>query len=144
MKITREIGFDMGHMLPDHEGGCYRPHGHRYTLAVTVGGDKTATGPARGMVIDYGALKSVLEFVTDKFDHRFAVAADDPRLAGMRETFAKDPDSLVILGYPPTAENLVGLFTEMVVAEMINRGYNGAVTEAVLWETPTCSATVTL
>lgn len=29
MNITRRYELDMGHCLPDHEGKCYRPHGHR-------------------------------------------------------------------------------------------------------------------
>lgn len=133
MMITREFGFDMGHMLPDHLGGCYRPHGHRYRLDVTVDDVVQTEGAARGMVLDFAEVKRIVhEVVIDPLDHRFAVCADDPRLAGMRATFG--PTDLIVLPCPPTAENLAGLIGTWLSNHLPLFGVR-------LWETPTCSAT---
>lgn len=134
LTITREFGFDMGHCLPDHKGGCYRPHGHRYRLEVQLAGERNVQGAERGMVMDYGRLKQVVEqHVISQLDHRFIMAADDPRLDMMRATF-DDGDVLVSSG-PPTAEALaehIAVTLAEVLPELV---------EVTLWETPTCRAT---
>ena len=134
MLINREFGFDMGHMLPDHQGGCYRPHGHRYRLDVCLDDDLASMGPERGMVMDFARLKRIVEReIIDRFDHRFAVCQDDHRANGMLEVFGDD-GALVFTEQPPTAENLVmiiaGLLADTGLPIMTLR----------LWETPTCSA----
>lgn len=133
--ITREFGWDMGHMLPDHEGGCYRPHGHRYRAEITITGPGHDEGPERGMVRDFAALAAaVREYVIDQYDHRFMVAADDPRAEGMRDLFGDAP--IVVVGGPPTAENLarwIGHHLDAVLAPC-------RVVSVRLWETPNCSA----
>jgi 6-pyruvoyltetrahydropterin/6-carboxytetrahydropterin synthase len=135
MSITREFGFDMGHCLPDHEGGCYRPHGHRYRLEVHVCGEVTTTEghPERGMIMDFGRMKQLVhEHVIDVLDHRFAVSVDDPRYDGLFNTFG--PDSLVVVDAPPTAEWLA----EWIGHTLIEAGLS--VEGVRLWETPSCSA----
>lgn len=134
MLINREFGFDMGHMLPDHLGGCYRLHGHRYRLDVCLDDDLATSGAERGMVMDFARLKQVVEReVIDRFDHRFAVCRSDPRAQGLLDTLSED-DGLIFTEQPPTAENLVtiiaGLLADTGLPIMTLR----------LWETPTCSA----
>lgn len=133
MIITREFGFDMGHMLPDHLGGCYRPHGHRYRLDVALDDDLHQSGPANGMVMDYADLKRIVtEVIIDTFDHRFVVAASDHRLGGMRQVFTGD--ELIVVERPPTAENLVTSFAGLLTEHSL------PVSMLRLWETPSCSA----
>ena len=54
MKITITVTatFAAAHRLPDHEGKCFRLHGHTYGLEVSVEGTPQETGPAAGMVMD--------------------------------------------------------------------------------------------
>lgn len=52
---------------------------HGYALGFTLVFESD-TLDARGWVIDFGALKWVKEFLDHSFDHRLAVAADDPDL----------------------------------------------------------------
>ena len=37
-EITREIGLDAAHRVPDHASKCFHIHGHRYTVFATVEG----------------------------------------------------------------------------------------------------------
>jgi 6-pyruvoyltetrahydropterin/6-carboxytetrahydropterin synthase len=135
MTITREFGFDMGHMLPDHEGGCYRPHGHRYRCQVTVTGPEHTEGPERGMVRDFATIGKVVQHtIVTTYDHRFALSADDARLDDMQRTF--DPLDLVIVSAPPTAENLARWIGEDLAVTLAPC----KVVRVRLWETPNCSA----
>ncbi len=134
--ISREFGFDMGHCLPDHKGGCYRPHGHRYRLEVFVSGDVVNRDgdPERGMVMDFGRVKQlVMEHVVDVLDHRFMMSADDPRLPGAIETFGRD--CIIVSSEPPTAEWLADWIGNVLIDAA------GMDVVAVrLWETPNCAA----
>lgn len=136
MRITRQFGFDMGHCLPDHDGGCYRPHGHRYTLEVTIDGDVRVSGVDRGMVMDFARLKRIVEDrVIDYFDHKFAMSRDDPRLRGAITVFGDNTNPIVVCDGPPTAEYLAVLIGAWLREEL-------PVVEVTLWETPTCRATM--
>lgn len=133
LSITREFGFDMGHCLPDHQGACYRPHGHRYRCEVTIEGEVNQGGPDRAMIRDFADMADSFKIVMAHFDHRFAMAMDDPRLAAALETFGHD--AIVVTPAPPTAETL-GALIGFLLAEA-----GMPPTEVRLWETPTCSAT---
>ena len=74
---TRRFTFSAGHHYrvehwPDEKneatfGRLTVPHGHNYTLDVTVRGD---IDPRTGMVIDLGELKRIVnEAVIERFDH---------------------------------------------------------------------------
>jgi 6-pyruvoyltetrahydropterin/6-carboxytetrahydropterin synthase len=74
---TRRFAFSAGHRYAveawsaeENErvfGRLTVPHGHNYTLDVTVRGP---IDPATGMVVDLGELKTVVgETITDRFDH---------------------------------------------------------------------------
>jgi len=69
--ITVAATFAAAHRLPDHEGKCFRLHGHTYGLEVTVEGKPQATGPAAGMVMDFAELRArVDEVVVAPLDHQ--------------------------------------------------------------------------
>lgn len=133
--IIREFAFDMGHMLPDHGGACYRPHGHRYRGELSVVGPLATAGSERGMVIDFAVMRDVLFDVTSVYDHRFTVCIDDPRLDMLLAVFT--PDDIVVSPEPPTAENLarwIGTALERLLEGVTE------VASVRLWETPSCSA----
>lgn len=69
--ITVSATFAAAHRLPDHEGKCFRLHGHTYGLEVTVAGTPQTSGPAAGMVMDFADLRSrVKELVVERLDHQ--------------------------------------------------------------------------
>lgn len=70
--ITVSTSFAAAHRLPDHEGKCFRLHGHTYGLEVTVEGTPQQTGPAAGMVMDFADLRQrVHESIVERLDHQF-------------------------------------------------------------------------
>ena len=77
LELTRVYHFSAGHRLFDPAlsaeaneavyGACWRPHGHNYTLDVTVRGP---IDPQTGMVIDLAELKRIVgETIVERFDH---------------------------------------------------------------------------
>ncbi|MCL5735522.1 MAG: 6-carboxytetrahydropterin synthase QueD [Actinobacteria bacterium] len=69
--ITISASFAAAHRLPDHEGKCFRLHGHTYGLEVTVEGTPQETGPAAGMIMDFADLRRrVDELIVGQLDHQ--------------------------------------------------------------------------
>lgn len=67
MLVSKKTSFDAAHHLPNYDGKCRNPHGHRWVVELGVSGKVDSE---TGMVVDFSWLKKVLkEEVTDKFDH---------------------------------------------------------------------------
>ena len=71
--LTKEFKFEAAHRLPHHDGKCQRLHGHSWRLVVAVDGRQVhQSGPKRGMVIDYGDIKRVVNpLIEEKLDHHY-------------------------------------------------------------------------
>lgn len=109
MIITRRYELDMGHMLPEHGGKCYRPHGHRYAVEATVRGFVQSEGVEQGMVVDFATLHGYLADIIGHYDHRFVVADFDPRCDGLVDlcNFERPGgEGVIVIPRAPTAENL--------------------------------------
>lgn len=140
--ITREFGFDMGHCLPDHEGACHNAHGHRYRFDVTVSGPLHEQGSERGMVVDFGNVKQVVnEYIIEWLDHRFAMSRFDPRIDAAVDAFGED--NIVAMHHPPTAEHLAATIASTLAFAFNSEAFQLTVESVTVWETPTCSATWT-
>ena len=135
MRITRRYEFDMGHCLPDHDGKCYRPHGHRYAVEATVEGEPVLHGSATGMVVDFADLKHILEKVCGSYDHRFTMAEHDPRRAAMITAFGAE--GVATIAVSPTAENLVELWADCIATELPS---GVGLVGLRVYETPSCWA----
>ena len=69
--ITIATNFSAAHRLPDHEGKCFRLHGHTYGLEVTVAGVPQQSGPASGMIMDFAELRRLVgEIIVERLDHQ--------------------------------------------------------------------------
>lgn len=79
MLITKRFKFSYAHILPNHNGVCSRLHGHNAVLEVTVSSKELQTkSSSEGMVLDFGALKSLVSaLIIDKWDHRFLAKGDE-------------------------------------------------------------------
>ena len=115
MEIRKQFRFEAAHVLPHHPGKCGRLHGHSYRVDVAVAGPLAVAGPARGMVMDFDALSSVVrERVIDRLDHT----------------------SLNDVIENPTAERIALWIWESVAPEL------PLLAEIVVWETATACALV--
>lgn len=114
--ITRVFTFDSAHMLKEHDGKCKFLHGHTYKLEVTIKGNINKNG----MVIDFKELKiMVKENVVDYVDHRY-----------LNELF----------DFNPTCEMIILWIWEKLKDKIKVMGCY--LEKIVLWETPTCFATL--
>ena len=81
-EVTKRIGLDAGHRVPDHKSQCQKIHGHRYEVEVTLRAEKLfCSGEQKGMVMDFGFLKEVmLREIHRQCDHKFIIYRKDPLL----------------------------------------------------------------
>ena len=121
---TRKFTFSAGHRYWREDwsaeenarvfGPLTVPHGHNYTLEVTVRG---AVDPRTGMVMDLGELKRLVgDAVVSRFDH-----ADLNR------------DPLFATGMVPTTENLARAVWDLLVPKLGSERLH----RIRLWEDPT-------
>lgn len=128
-KVSREIPFCYGHRLLNYEGKCKNLHGHNGLAVITL---ETEQLDDLGLAFDFSEIKRVvLPWIDSEFDHRMLLHKDDPMVPILRET----GDPIKVLDCNPSAENIARLIYEFVK----DAGY--PVSDVVLWETPTCSAT---
>ncbi len=160
MKITREIGIDMGHRVTNHGGKCKNLHGHRYRVEATLSAPTVMdAGESEGMVMDFGFIKQLMMDVIDGFcDHGMCLWVKDPELihalGPMAESYVKEVNEkgylgcswawgkLYIVDFVPTAENLAAHWAYRLIHGVDSAiGSNGGRMHSVkVWETPNCSA----
>jgi 6-pyruvoyltetrahydropterin/6-carboxytetrahydropterin synthase len=152
-EITKFIEFDAGHRVPNHKSKCRNPHGHRYTVGVTLEGELVEiTGASdEGMLADFSDLKRIMmEQIHDPLDHGFIVWSMDNLMRtalspGQWWDNSDETESwkVIIFPYIPTAENIARWCFEKV-ANQINDTfgrYNLRLQQVDVWETPTSVAT---
>jgi 6-pyruvoyltetrahydropterin/6-carboxytetrahydropterin synthase len=69
-RIGKRFQFEAAHALPSLPDGhkCARPHGHSYTVEITL--TTTEALPSPGFVVDFGDLAPLNAYLNDCFDHR--------------------------------------------------------------------------
>ena len=85
-QLTREIGIDVGHRVPDHASKCRAPHGHRYRILATCEGQiiDEKDNPENGMVIDFSNIKKyMMDLLDAAFDHGFVISSKDTAMMSM-------------------------------------------------------------
>lgn len=127
---TRKFGIDCGHRVLGHKGKCRYPHGHRYTVEVTVEAPELDN---LGMVMDFGDIKEQLGRVLDSYDHGFIVYEKDRQL--IDALGGLDDVRLCVVEVNPTAENLAQLW-----AEEMQDVCKVTIQKVKVWETPNCYA----
>jgi 6-pyruvoyltetrahydropterin/6-carboxytetrahydropterin synthase len=143
--ISKEIEFDAGHRVPNHDSKCKNPHGHRYKVAAVVRAEdviKESGHPQEGMLADFGFLKQALtECVHDPLDHGFIVWENDIVL---KQVFNFGPIWKIIdFPYIPTAENLARwAFGQLLFwfAKHSAEVHDFRLVQVRVWETPTSLA----
>lgn len=108
IRISRHFRFEAAHSLQGYDGHCKHIHGHSYQLTVTILGEpnKQPGHPKRGMVMDFGDLKRLVEtYVIKPWDHALLLSQDAP--PGLISSLQKLDENLILLPYQPTCENMV-------------------------------------
>lgn len=116
-RIGKRFGFSAGHWLEGVPEGhkCRRPHGHNYEVEVVLEG---ATLDAAGMVVDFGELAFLREWVDAFWDHR--MLNECVPFAGS--------------GMPTTAEKMA----EVLAGNIRQQHPEWGLAAVRVWETPTC------
>lgn len=104
-------------MLPHHEGKCANLHGHSYRLDVTVAGPLREEGPARGMVMDFSDVSTIVK-------DRVVTVLDHSHLNDRIEN--------------PTCERIVAWMWTLLEGSLLG------LEEITLWETATSNAMLRL
>lgn len=156
--ICREIGIDTMHRVSDHGSKCRNLHGHRYKVEAICAGPLAEVGEQRGMVLDFGFLKSaMMDFIDTPCDHGTVLWVDDPLLPTIAgtDTAGVACDNLTdgfwagtgqcgklyVVDFTPTAENLARHWHQRLAPEVVARSAGLATLAQVrVWETPNCWA----
>lgn len=153
MLVTKEIGIDYGHTLPNHMGFCNQLHGHRARIIVAVEGSVIKeVGSSQGMVMDFKFIKQLMmEKIHDVLDHGFAVWKDDTKEIIVFEDayavttldFVKARNKKVLVtDEPPTAEYLAKWAFNQIGGDIAVKGCQLMYVD--WYETPNCFARYTL
>jgi 6-pyruvoyltetrahydropterin/6-carboxytetrahydropterin synthase len=119
IRVTKEFGFEMAHVLWNYDGPCRNVHGHSYRLFVTLTGkpSENPDDPKNGMVIDFTDLKKIIKLqIINEFDHSVVVGKkhDKEKIEMFRKLFG----NTVVVDYQPTCENLVADFASRIKSSL--------------------------
>lgn len=134
--ITAERYHDIscGHRVVGHESKCKYLHGHNYRFHFKVAGNMDDVG----RVLDFGIIKKYLcTWLEVNYDHKTLIWAEDPKLDELIKLF---PDSVCVVPYNPTAENIARYFVEEIAPKLLNET-EATLIECRIEETRKCSAT---
>ena len=116
IRVTKEFGFEMAHVLWNYDGPCRNVHGHSYRLFVTLSGIpfEDPDNPKNGMVIDFTDLKRIVkDNIISVFDHSVVVSKKYEQ--EKKDMFLKLFGNTVLVDYQPTCENLVEDFAARLI-----------------------------
>ncbi|MCR4566613.1 MAG: 6-carboxytetrahydropterin synthase [Pseudobutyrivibrio sp.] len=128
--LTSEASFDAAHFLSGYAGKCSNLHGHRWRVILKINTDSLQEeGQQRGMITDFGDIKSALKQETDYFDHTFIFEKNTLKDATIKAL--TDEDFLMRpVDFRPTAESFAKYFFDKFA------GYGFNVDEVTVYETP--------
>lgn len=139
-KITVERYHDIscGHRVVNHESKCKYLHGHNYRFHFKIVADRLDD---IGRILDFGVIKTALcQWLEDNFDHKFLIWEKDPLLPELEKL---SPESLVVLDFNPTAENIAKYICEHIAPKQLS-GTGCKLIECRIEETRKCSASYIL
>lgn len=130
--LKNEIQFDTAHYLSGYEGKCSNIHGHRYRLVVELASETLhQDGQERGMVADFGQVKTLLRQIAEQYDHKLLIEDNADGQAVARK-LAEMPNQFAVclVPYRPTAEEM----SRDIYRQIKSAGY--PVYSVELFETP--------
>ncbi|MDE6070113.1 MAG: 6-carboxytetrahydropterin synthase [Alistipes sp.] len=120
IRLTKEFSFEAAHALGGYDGPCREIHGHSYRLFVTVKGRPSTAeeDPKRGMVMDFGELKRIVnQEIVARLDHALVLRAT-PDNEELRRMLGREFSNIVEVDYQPTCENMLIDFARHIAARL--------------------------
>lgn len=146
MRISKQIEWDMGHRVTNHNSKCRNLHGHRYRAEICLDGKivNIKGDSSEGMVMDFGDVKTIsMKYIHDILDHGFMFWKKDKLLVNFFKR-NKNLKSIAVL-FVPTSENIASWIFATLDKHFKDKYKNGLKLYSVkLWETPTSLAEYTL
>lgn len=149
--ITKIIGIDCAHRVPNHWSKCKHLHWHRYKIIVTcIGKVITEIGhPAEWMLVDFSDLKKfMLEEIDARYDHWSVFYKWDPIcsiIEDLENEWHQNKGKIHFVDFIPTAENLAKHWAELIIPR-IKKTFNNDLEfkQIEVFETPTSTAIYTI
>lgn len=127
--------FDSSHFLANYDGKCANIHGHRWEVEVEVCSETLIPdGEQKGMVVDFGDLKTYLRAMLEDFDHALIIEKGSMRELTL-ECLIEDGFKVIEVPFRPTAENFAKYFYD----RMASAGFG--MHQVTVYETPINCAT---
>ena len=128
--LKTEHSFDLAHFLSGYDGKCSNIHGHRWRVIIEVyENDIKSEGQIRGMIVDFGTLKSQVKAEADALDHALIIEKNTLKEKTI-EALKEENFKIIEVDFRPTAESFAKFFYD----RFTELGYK--VKEAVVYETP--------
>ncbi len=139
MIVVKQIEWDMGHRVMNHNSKCNNIHGHRYKVEIALEGNLITNkgNSSQGMVIDFGDIKKIaMEHVHDVLDHSFMIWEKDQLLV---KFFNDNPEfKKIVVPFTSTAENIAKWIFDQLDDKFRDTFKTDLRLKWVkLWETPT-------
>ncbi|MDO4155914.1 MAG: 6-carboxytetrahydropterin synthase QueD [Oscillospiraceae bacterium] len=129
-QLKTKAAFDSAHFLSGYQGKCANLHGHRWTVEVMVEQENLQTeGVCRGMLIDFGDLKTALRQLAAYYDHALIYEEGSLRQATV-QALQEEQFRLIAVPFRPTAECFAKHFFQLLQHQ------NLPVKQVVVYETP--------
>jgi len=113
IKVSRYHDISCGHRVVGHEGKCRFLHGHNYRIHFHCSANNL---DSVGRVVDFSVIKSQLcQWLEDNWDHRMLIWDQDP----LRDDLARIDQSIVLVAFNPTAENMAEYLLSQVCPEVL-------------------------
>lgn len=108
--LKTEQSFDSAHFLKDYKGKCKNLHGHRWRVILEIKDEKLNDDmQTRGMLVDFGELKSCLKYLCEELDHSF-IYESNSLLPETLRALEVEQFKLFEVSFRPTAENFAKYF----------------------------------
>ncbi len=109
-RLKTSSAFDSAHFLAGYEGKCANIHGHRWIIEAEFSGTELVnSGVKRGMLIDFGDIKSAVRALADFFDHALIYEKNSLKEETVSALNAEN-FRLIAVKFRPTAENFAEYF----------------------------------
>ena len=128
--LKTEATFDSSHFLYGYDGKCRNLHGHTWKISAEICSDSLKSdGQCRGMIVDFGDLKSELKNLADSFDHTLIYEKNTLKPETVN-ALKSENFSLTEVEFRPTAEN----FAHHFFVKLTEKGFR--VKRVCVYETP--------